>query len=477
MSAALSSEANLEIDSSLIADPRTPVEAIMYPAAEPLHGRVTAQPSKNYTSRYLLAAALADGVSIVRNCATSDDARAMQRGLRALGGELEILGASVGGGGEDLRIQGVGCRPQLQKDAEPINVGNAGAVLRLLLGIGALVPEVTFVTSHPQSLGRRPNDDLLRALAQLGCICEPESGLLPITLRGGNLHGGHVEVSGARSSQFLSSLLFLSPLVGQPVTISVTGGLVSKAPVRQTLEVLQRAGVRIEHSADLLHFEIHPQSYRAGNYTVNGDWPGSAALLSAAVVTGGKVEIAGLYDDQQGERESERVLQQMGGDLELGTDGTGVHLNSANTDLLAVEFDGDLATDAVLALLGTACLAKGRSRFYNVANLRLKECDRITEPLRELRKLGVKCWEGSEVADNDPDAILIEGNPDGYEGGVAVDGHGDHRVIMLLSIVALRCQKPVRIRGAHHVAKSYPMFFAHLASLGAQVQLQREAAG
>ncbi len=85
-------------------------------------------------------------------------------------------------------------------------------------------------------------------------------------------------------------------------------------------------------------------------------------------------------------------------------------------------------------------------------------------------KLGVQCWEGNEVGDTDPDAILIDGNPGGYEGGVTVDGRGDHRVIMLLSIIALRCKKPVRITGAHHVAKSYPLYFQHLAHLGADVR-------
>src|SRR5690606_8159999 len=94
----------------------------------------------------------------------------------------------------------------------------------------------------------------------------------------------------------------------------------------------------------------------------------------------------------------------------------------SNGDLTAIEFDGDLATDAVLALMGPACFARGRTRFYNVSNLRIKECDRISDPLTELRKIGVKCWEGKQVGDHDPDAIIIDGCPEGYEGGVTVDG-------------------------------------------------------
>ncbi|MGI8908543.1 MAG: 3-phosphoshikimate 1-carboxyvinyltransferase [Candidatus Sumerlaeaceae bacterium] len=456
----------------LIALPQCYADAVISPAIGPLQGTITAQPSKNYTSRYLLAAALADGESIVRNCATSDDARAMQRGLRALGAGVEVLGSSVETTGEDVHVIGVAGKPHVAVSGESIDVGNAGAVLRLLLGVSALCPDVTFVTSHPQSLGKRPNADLLDALEQLGCRSKSVDGLLPITMHGGELHGGKIEVSGARSSQFLSALLFLAPLVGHSVRIDVRGGLVSKAPVRQTLEVLRNAGVHIEYSPDLLSFDVEPQCYRAGEYIVNGDWPGSAAILSAAVVTGGSVELQRLVDDEQGERAAANVLQEMGATLQFVPNGGGVRTSARAGDMHAVEFDGDLATDAVLALMGAACLANGRSRFYNVSNLRIKECDRISEPLRELRKLGVNCWEGNEVGDSDPDAIIIEGNPLGYEGGVTLDGRGDHRVIMLLSVVALRCRKPVRITGANDVAKSYPAFFSHLAALGADVKFE-----
>jgi len=445
-------------------------DAIVHPAATPLQGRVVAQPSKNYTTRYLLAAALADGESLVQNCATSDDAVALQDCLRALGADLQVSPEPGLDGAARVRVVGVAGKPSLQKPGAALNPGNAGAVLRFLLAIGALLPDVEFVTDHHDSLGKRPNGDLLHALAQLGCETESGAdGRLPIHLRGGNLQGVPVEISGGRSSQFLSGLLFLAPLVRPGFVIRVTNGLVSKAPVRQTLEVLAEFGVKTEASGNLLEFHTTPCSYRSGDYSVNGDWPGSAALLSAAAVTGGQVEIAELYRDEQGERAAGDVLGQMGAEFRFNAGGNGVAITGTGS-LRGVDFDGDLATDAVLALMGAACFAEGRSRFYNVSNLRIKECDRISEPLAELRKLGVRCWEGNELGDSDPDAIIIDGNPDGYEGGVTVDGRGDHRVIMLLSVVALGCRKPVRISNAHFVAKSYPGYFEHLTQLGARVE-------
>jgi 3-phosphoshikimate 1-carboxyvinyltransferase len=446
--------------------------AIVEPGPQRLCGTIAAQPSKNYTTRWLLAAALAGGRSLVRNAATSDDARALLGALERIGAGIRIL--NPGAEAWDIEVEGVGGRPRLTGDG-PVDVGNAGAVLRLLLGIGALTEQITFSTQFHESLGRRPNDELLGALAALGCTVESRDGCLPITVRGAALHGGRVEISGARSSQFISSLLFLAPLIGEPVEIIVVDRLVSRAPVQQTLEVLSRTGIVIRASADLMRFAVEPGRYAPGEYHVNGDWPGSAAILAAAAVTGSTISMTGLTEDNQGERAAACVLRDMGAHIEVAPpspDCPAGRVTIEGRPLRAVDFDGDTATDAVLALEGAACFASGRSRFHNVANLRIKECDRISEPLTELRKIGVVCGEGRDTGDPDPDAIWIEGRPGGYDGGVEVDGRGDHRVIMLLTIVGLGSRRGLTITGAHAVAKSYPAFFRHLAALGARIRIE-----
>ena len=180
-----------------------------------------------------------------------------------------------------LIVKGVG-HP---KATEPvtINVGNAGAVLRLLLGVSALLPQVTFTTDHPQSLGKRPNRELLEALTLLGVCCEgtgPE-GYLPITLYGGNLAGGEVAISGARSSQYLSALLFLAPLLKGGLEITVTDDLKSQPLVRATLKVLQEAGIVAEYDQTLRHFFIAgEQRYQPREYIIPGDYPSAATLLA-----------------------------------------------------------------------------------------------------------------------------------------------------------------------------------------------------
>lgn len=418
-----------------------------------LNGEIQALSSKNYTTRYLLVAALAEGTSTILHPAHSEDGEAMRRCIRDMGAVIEE-------DEEKIVVTGFGRQPRAAKE---LDVGNAGAVLRFILSIASLMPEpVTFVNRYPQSLGKRPHSDLIEALQGMGVDIEHEDGRLPITLRGGRPRGGRIRVSGSVSSQYLSSLLFLTPLLEEDSEIEVLHDLKSKVVVGQTLEVLAQAGIVVEASEDLMHYRIPGrQKYRAQTYTVQGDYPGSAAVLAAAAVTQSDVALHRLTEDsKQGERAVVDVLRAM--EVPLTHQDGVVHVKG-NGRLRAVTFDGDAFTDGVLAMVAASVFAEGTSRFYNVENLRYKECDRITDFLAELRKAGANVEEKR-------DEIIVHGRPEGVEGGVDIDAHFDHRVIMALTVVGLRAAAPIRIRDAHHVAKSYPQYFDHLKSLGAQVE-------
>ncbi|WP_160040840.1 MULTISPECIES: 3-phosphoshikimate 1-carboxyvinyltransferase [Paenibacillus] len=417
-----------------------------------LQGEIGALSSKNYTTRYLLVAALAEGTSTVYFPAHSEDSDAMRRCI-------QDLGAVLVEDEEKAVITGFGRHP---RDVKELNVGNAGAVLRFLMGIASLCPDVTFVNTYPDSLGKRPHDDLIVALEQMGVEVEHNDGRLPIRIRGGRPKGGRIQVSGSVSSQYLSALLFLTPLLAEDSEIEVTGDLKSKVVVGQTLEVLEQAGIVIHASDDYMRFRVPgSQSYQAKTYTVQGDYPGSAAVLAAAVVTESDVLVKRLpVESKQGERAVVDVLRMM--EAPLTHEHDEVHVKG-NGKLKAVEFDGDAATDAVLAMVAAAVFAEGTSRFYNVENLRYKECDRITDYLAELRKAGANVEERQAE-------IIVHGRPEGVEGGVEINAHYDHRVIMALTIVGLRAKQPITIKDAHHVAKSYPQFFEHMKALGAQVE-------
>lgn len=257
-----------------------------------LNGEIGALSSKNYTTRYLLVAALAEGTSTIYYPAHSEDSDAMRRCIRDLGAVIEE-------DEEKAVITGFGKSP---RDVKELNVGNAGAVLRFLMGVTALSKEVTFVNTYPESLGKRPHDDLIETLGQLGVEVEHNEGKLPITIRGGQPKGGKLTVSGEVSSQYLSALLFLTPLLAEDSEITVTGDLKSKVVIGQTLEVLEQAGITIHAADDYTFFRVPGgQSYEAKTYTVQGDYPGSAAVLAAAAVTQSDVTIRNLSEDSKQE--------------------------------------------------------------------------------------------------------------------------------------------------------------------------------
>lgn len=417
-----------------------------------LQGEIQALSSKNYTTRYLLVAALAEGTSTIYYPAHSEDSDAMRRCIRD-------LGAIVEEDEEKIVITGFGNNP---KAVDQLDVGNAGAVLRFLMAIASLCPDVTFINRYPDSLGKRPHNDLIDALGQMGVKVEHNEGKLPIRIQGGAPKGGKIQVSGNVSSQFLSALLFLTPLLQEDSEIEVLHDLKSKVVVGQTLEVLEQAGIVIHASEDLMHYRVPGnQKYEAKKYVVQGDYPGSAAILAAAAVTNSDVIVHRLEEkSKQGERAIVDVLRMM--EVPLTHENGIVHVKG-NGKLKAVEFDGDKATDAVLAMVAAAVFAEGTSRFYDVENLRYKECDRITDYLNELRKAGANVEERQAE-------IIVHGRPEGVEGGVEINAHYDHRVIMALTVVGLRAKNPIRIRDAHHVAKSYPIYFDHLKALGANVE-------
>lgn len=433
--------------------------------------------SKYYTLRYLLDALLADGESVVSNPALSDDTASLVRCLRALGATAvwEAEGDSPEAGWR-LRVRGVAGHLRAPLGGV-LHVGNAGAVLRLLLGIGALLTEVRFETDHPASLGRRPNADLLDALRLLGvdAIAREPGGLLPITLRGGAIRGGATRVSGARSSQYLSALLYLGPLLPEGLEITVTGGLKSQPLVRTTLRALADAGIVVNAAPDLLSYFIPgAQTFAARDYQTPGDTPSAAALLAAAVALGVPLRLTNLSWGDDDLRALLAACETLGLALTSrpsAADPTApLILDGASTPAPAADvrsINGDTLIDSVPALVALACFLPGETRFQQVATLRLKESDRIEDLCAELRRAG------ADVTPL-PDAIIVRGRPESVAGGVTAHAHDDHRLAQALAIVALRSEHGLTIANADAVSKSYPWFFGDLARLGADVRVSGE---
>ena len=439
--------------------PQELASTIQVQPCQGLRGTLLPPSSKYHTLRYLLAAFLAEGASVVKYPALSDDSDVLLRACRALGACIEEQEQEDGR--LTLNVQGTGGILHAPASGT-LDMGNAGAVTRLLLGICALSPEpITLTTQHTESLGRRPNSDLLEALYELGADITSGGleGVLPVTIAGPRLHGGHVRVSGSTSSQYLSALLFLGPLLKEGLDIEVLDGLTSASFVDLTIDILAGAGITIHALTPHLHYQIPGgQRYRAGVYTVPGDYPSAAALLAALAVAGGEITLRNLVDDDPAGAAVLDAFTALG--VEITRHGQELTARVPGP-LRGITLDGNRVIDSVPVIAAAACFARTPSHIYNVANLHFKESDRIQDLADELNKLGCRVTPL-------PDAIKIEPvEPGAMLGGVTVEAHADHRLIQSLAIAALGSREPVTIHDARHIAKSYPHFFADLTRLGA----------
>jgi|SRR5580658_630026 3-phosphoshikimate 1-carboxyvinyltransferase len=429
-------------------DPLQYKQIHIHPARE-LAGVISPPASKSSSARAILAATLAPGASRIDNVARSNN-------VLAMGECCQTLGAKVVDSERGIEVTG----PASMCAGTTLCPGNSGIVLRLLMGATAVLRDVTFMTPFLDSLGQRSNSEMVGALRALGVCCTTTGAqdCLPITLDGSSVHGGEVTISGRRSSQFLSGLLYLGGLLDDELSITVTDELKARPMVQTTLNVLRTAGITVAASDDLMHFTIGPaQHFRPATYTVGSDPASTSALLAVAASVDSSVDLENCaLEELDGVLE---YLREIG--VPVVTNGTTLSVRGGGP-LKPLDFDGSRAPDAVLPLAALAAHADGTSRFYNIEHLRYKECDRISDFRGELVKAGV-------AADEKRDELIIHGTPGGVEGGAVVESHYDHGVVFALAVIALRSRSGLTIRDAQYVAQTYPQFFDDLQRIGGRV--------
>jgi 3-phosphoshikimate 1-carboxyvinyltransferase len=227
-----------------------------------------------------------------------------------------------------------------------------------------------------------------------------------------------------------------------------------------TLSYLDTQGVPYEAAEDRSFFRIPGGSvYRPLNGTVPADFSSAAFPACAAAITGGPATLLGLDPrDTQGDKVVFLILEKMGCQVAWSDEGPAERAVTVSRagPLIGTDLDLNATPDALPALAAVACYARGETGLINVPNARIKETDRISVMAQELRTLGALVEELS-------DGLIINGpvldNPDQrpLKGG-SVHGHGDHRVVMALSVAALGAAKPVTIDTAESAAVTYPGF-------------------
>lgn len=405
----------------------------------PLRGRVRIPASKSYCHRGILAAALASGESRIKQVSFSDDIRATIAGV-------QVMGAAVEQQAEALLIKG-GLVP---REFASLDCKESGSTLRFLIPV-ALWNNKRSLFLGQGKLGQRPLEPYLKIFREQG-ISYSSTGL-PLELQGTLLPGSY-ELSGSISSQFITGLLFVLPLLKGDSTLLITDALESKDYIAMTLQVLQAFGIHIEQQSDRYYLIKGNQHYQSGTYPVEGDFSQAAFWLTAGAL-GGEIDCLGLNLHS---RQGDKVILDF-------LSAAGVHIHSSETSIAATAlhpikaFTADVSQcpDIAPILAVLASIAEGTSRIVGAGRLRYKECDRLRAISQELNRLGAAVSEGE-------DSMTITGKPQ-LEGGEA-DSWGDHRIAMALAVAALRCKHPVILHNSGVVSKSYPEFFEDFKQLG-----------
>jgi 3-phosphoshikimate 1-carboxyvinyltransferase len=406
-----------------------------------ISGTVAAPPSKSLTQRAIAAGLLSSGTTVIRHPSFCNDSLAAMQ-------MAEALGAHVTSNADSITVQ-AGLRPVYPVS---LHCGESGLALRMFAPIASLLNPIVTITGEG-SLAGRPVDMIADALSQLGVTVVTNAGYLPMKLMG-ELAGRHAVIDGSSGSQLLTGLLMALPVMNSDSEITVEN-LKSKPYISLTLQLLSDFGISIENN-DFRHFLIKGnQSYKAHEYTVEGDWSGAAFLLVAGAIAG-EVTISNLNcDSMQADIAVLKALKTTGADLTEH----GRQVSAVRSDLKAFTFDATDSPDLFPPLAALASYCSGTSRIKGVSRLAHKESDRAGAIAEVLGKMNIS----ARIEDDD---MLIEG---GEVRGAVVSSHNDHRIAMMSAVMALGSRGEVTVTGAQAVDKSFPDFFDVLAGLGATV--------
>lgn len=409
----------------------------------PVTGRLTLPGSKSLSHRALIAAALADGVSRLRNLLQAEDTIYTAKALMQLGVNYEWAE-------EVCQVYGTGGR--LRAPGEPIYLGDSGTSMRFLTAVVALGQGRYYLTGS-QRLCQRPIQDLLNALGMLGVAAKSENhnGCPPVVVQAQGLAGGQAQISGRLSSQYLSAILLISPFAAREVSVIVEGELVSRPYVDLTLSVMADFGIAYYRRGYQCFSVPAGQRYRPREYEVEADASSASYFLGAAALTGGRVTLTNLNPGScQGDIGFLKVLEAMGCQLECGSEG--VTIQGGPLSGLRVNM-ADMP-DLVPTLAVLAAFAAGETEITGVAHLRHKESDRLQAVATELGKMGIAVRQTH-------DGLCLKG---GQPQGAVIETYNDHRIAMSFALAGLKVPGVV-IQDADCVAKSFPGFWDYLAKL------------
>ena len=420
-------------------------------AGRPLIGEAAVPGDKSCSHRALILGGIADGDTRITGLLESADVLATARAVEAFGARVEKDGA-------DWLVRG---EPWRSPDG-PVDCGNSGTAARLLMGAVAGMPGVLATFTGDASLSSRPMKRVVAPLERMGAVIEGGERL-PITVAGSRL-GGIEHRNIPASAQVKSAILLAGLGTGAPVSI------IEPVPSRDHTEIMFRqfgCDVRLESDSILLSDQRRLQ----GCEIRVGSDPSSAAfpLVAAAVVPGSDVIVRGMLVNPHRTGLYE-VLEQMGANIELSDERTqsgeiiaDVRIRHSSLGPCHVRPEQIPSMIDEIPALAVACaFADGESAIEGLAELRVKESDRLGAMIAGLNSCGV-----TALADGDTLRIFGRGR---VRGGARIATQGDHRIAMAFLVLGLGAEQPVEVDEAEMIGTSFPGFVEVMKSIGADIE-------
>lgn len=419
----------------------------------PVIADVLVPPSKSIANRALICAALADGESTIIGLAPGDDTNAMISCLGALGIPIGVesrngtLVGQIMGTGGDLPVGPITLDTRL-----------AGTTSRFVTALAALGPGPYLIDGEPPLRGR-PMGPLHDSLHSLGARIEPGEmwGYLPVTVSGPLGGADAIVMPGDVSSQYVTALMLIAPMIPGGVSLGLSTELVSRPYVEITKSVMRAFGVP-NVSVGERHITVPTGEYQPTEYTVEPDASSASYPLAAAAMVGGAVSVKGLgRTSLQGDATFCDVLERMGC-LVTVSDYDTVVMRRSDTPLRGIDINMADISDLVPTMAAVATQATSPTRITGVGFIRGKESDRLGDLAHEMTKLG------ADVTVNDDGLTIV---PTDFLHGARLATHHDHRLAMSFGLLGLVVDG-IEIESPGVVSKSWPGFWDALAEMPAR---------
>lgn len=419
--------------------------------SRPLSGDIEIPGDKSISHRALILGGLAKGKTQISGLLESDDVLHTAKAVRAFGATVERIGPGV------WSVEGA----IWQSPQHPVDCGNSGTGARLMMGAAAGFP-IKAIFSGDASLSSRPMERVLGPLRAMGA--RTVGSMLPITIRGGDLHGVSF-VNEKASAQVKSAILFAGLKASGEVEV------VEPAPSRDHSENMLRAfGCEVASEGGIVR--LGPRRELLGTQVrVPGD-PSSAAfpMVAALIVPGSRITIRKVMVNPLRTGLITTLLE-MGAELRLENErregGENVaDLVVASSRLRGVEVAAERAPsmiDEYPILSVAAAFAEGRTTLHGLAELRVKESNRLAAVVEGLVACGIEAFE-------EGDSLVIEGAGGPPVGGAKVRAFHDHRIAMSFLVMGFGAKRPVTVDSVDMIATSFPSFVSLMRSLGANIQ-------